>query len=202
MAPQYPVALRVTERVLKVLTGLNLLYGAGILLLLIASLVKRDLLLAALTGRPPADARGAFGGMRPMMVVGIAAIPIAHLLLGRLRGERVETVGIALHLDRQRHHVANGEHVHGAVGHDLDPAVARRCGLGMRSLVARHQPRGHGDAGGRDHHGEHRRDASREGTALPRKVLAQCHLVDHPRRRSSDPALPTVGQSRRGVVSG
>jgi hypothetical protein len=81
--PQYPATLTLTERVLKGLTVLNVLYGAGILVLLIASLVKPEPLFAALVGKPAAG--DAIRGMRLMMLVGLAAVPVAHVILARLR---------------------------------------------------------------------------------------------------------------------
>jgi hypothetical protein len=83
VAPSHPAALRVTERVLRALTALNLLYGMGILVLLIASLVVPGPLVAALVKKPASAA--AIGGMRLMMTVGIAAVPIAHVILAKLR---------------------------------------------------------------------------------------------------------------------
>lgn len=83
MTLQYPPALTLSERVLKGLTVLNLLYGAGILLLLTASFLKPEPLFAALAGKPVAG--DAIRGMRLMMVTGIAAVPVAHVLLARLR---------------------------------------------------------------------------------------------------------------------
>lgn len=85
MAPPYPLALTVTERVLKALTVLNVLYGLGILLLLVASVVNAQLLFSALTGKPLTEVSGAIRGMRLMMLVGIAAVPVAHVILARLR---------------------------------------------------------------------------------------------------------------------
>ena len=83
--PPYPAALTVAERVLKGLTVLNVVYGTGILLLLVASLAVPAPLFAALT-RKPADAAGAaIRGMRLMMIVGLAAVPVAHVILARLR---------------------------------------------------------------------------------------------------------------------
>lgn len=83
MTSKYPAALTMTERVLAGLTLLNLVYGTGILLLLIASLVKPEPLFAALAGKPAAG--DAIRGMRLMMVVGLAAVPVAHVILSRLR---------------------------------------------------------------------------------------------------------------------
>ena len=83
MAPQYPAALTVTERVLKGLTALNLVYGACLVVLLIGSLIAPGPLFAALAGKPLAG--DAIRGMRSMIMVGLAAVPITHVMLGRLR---------------------------------------------------------------------------------------------------------------------
>jgi hypothetical protein len=91
MALPYPAALTVTERVLKGLTVLNWLYGAGVLALLIASVVAAGPLFAALVGKPMDEAVGAVRGMRLMMVVGLAAVPVTHVILARLR-EMLATV--------------------------------------------------------------------------------------------------------------
>jgi hypothetical protein len=85
MAPQYPAALTGAERVLKALTVVNVLYGTGILLLLIASMAAPGPLFNALAGRPADVAGVAIRGMRLMMIVGLAAVPVAHVILARLR---------------------------------------------------------------------------------------------------------------------
>lgn len=87
MRPQQPAALTITERVLKGLTVLNLVYGTGILALLIASFAMPGLLYRGLAGGDlsGADAGAVINAMRLMMVVGLAAVPVAHVILGRLR---------------------------------------------------------------------------------------------------------------------
>jgi hypothetical protein len=85
MAPQYPAALTVTERVLKGLTVLNILYGTGILLLLIGSLAAPGPVFSALAGQAAAGARAVIRGMRLMMIVGLAAVPVTHVILRQLR---------------------------------------------------------------------------------------------------------------------
>jgi hypothetical protein len=85
MASQYPAVLKVAERVLKALTVLNIAYGTGILILLIASFVAAGPLFSALTGKSVHQASDAIQGMRLMMIVGIAAVPVAHVILARLR---------------------------------------------------------------------------------------------------------------------
>jgi DUF2975 family protein len=83
MAPRHPSALGVAERVVQWLTVLNALYGAGILLLLLASLAAPGFVFTALVGKPADGA--AIRAMRLLMVVGLAAVPVAHVILARLR---------------------------------------------------------------------------------------------------------------------
>lgn len=85
MATQYPTTLTLAERVVRGLTVLNVLYGTGILLLLIASLAAPATLFRALVGRPVDGTNGAIQWMRLLMVVGLAAVPVAHVILTRLR---------------------------------------------------------------------------------------------------------------------
>jgi hypothetical protein len=85
MARRYPAVLGVTERVLEGLTVLNALYGAGIVLLLVASLAAPGRVFTALAGRPADGAGDAIRGMRLIMVFGLAAVPVAHVILARLR---------------------------------------------------------------------------------------------------------------------
>ncbi|HKG92674.1 MAG TPA: DUF2975 domain-containing protein [Gemmatimonadaceae bacterium] len=85
MTSQYPAVLTGAERVLKGLTVLNVLYGTGILLLLLASLAAPGPLFNALVGKPADVASAAIRGMRLMMIVGIAAVPVAHVIFARLR---------------------------------------------------------------------------------------------------------------------
>jgi hypothetical protein len=85
MAPQYPAALTLTERVLKGLTVLNLLYGAGILILLSASLVAPGPVFGALGVKKAADAAHPSRALYFLMIVGLAAVPVAQVILGRLR---------------------------------------------------------------------------------------------------------------------
>jgi hypothetical protein len=85
MSTPYPMALAVAERVLKVCTVLNILYGAALVLLLGATLVAPTFISVALVGQQP-DASGTLLlGMRLLILVGFVAVPIAHGLLSRLR---------------------------------------------------------------------------------------------------------------------
>ena len=69
---------------LKILIGLNQLMGVAILALLVASLVARDAVMRALGAAPPAGNPRLVLGMRMVMVLGIAAVPVAHVVLTRL----------------------------------------------------------------------------------------------------------------------
>jgi Protein of unknown function (DUF2975) len=91
MPRSHPGALPVTRRVLRALVSLNLLAGALILALLIASLVAEGPVMEALGVRPAPGSPRLIWGMRLIMASGIAAVPIAHLVLTRLL-RIVETV--------------------------------------------------------------------------------------------------------------
>ncbi|MFL5538952.1 MAG: DUF2975 domain-containing protein [Longimicrobiaceae bacterium] len=67
---------------LKILVRLNQLMGVAILALLVASLSAEGPVMRAL-GVAPADHRLVLG-MRLVMVLGIAAVPVAHVVLTRL----------------------------------------------------------------------------------------------------------------------
>ena len=83
--------LPVTRKILKGLTVLNGTYGIGILAMLVTSFVAPQL-FAALGVKLEAEGSDRFvRGMRLIMVVGIAGVPITHSILSRLRAI-VETV--------------------------------------------------------------------------------------------------------------
>jgi hypothetical protein len=92
MPTRSPDALTLTRRLLRVLIRLNQLAGIAILALLAATLVAEGPVLGAL-GVPAAErtTRVAWG-MRLVMLLGIAAVPITHAVLTRLRSI-VRTVG-------------------------------------------------------------------------------------------------------------
>ena len=94
MNKSYPDTLTLSRRVLRVLIKLNLLMGALILVLLIASLIAESWVMRALGVRPvPGSNSMLFLGMRLIMVIGICSVPIAHLVLTRLLAI-VETVKV------------------------------------------------------------------------------------------------------------
>ena len=89
MSPPFPSALALSRAVLRTLIVLNLLLGAAIVTLLGASLIAEGPVTAALgvrRGNPTL-----LLGMRLIMLVGILSVPLAHVVLTRLRAI-VETV--------------------------------------------------------------------------------------------------------------
>ena len=86
-------ALMLSRRVLRVLIKLNLIMGAFILALLIASLVAESWVMKALGARPAPGNSMLFLGMRLIMVIGICSVPLVNLILKRLL-TIVETVKV------------------------------------------------------------------------------------------------------------
>lgn len=76
--------LGVTRTVLRAVTALNLLVGALILALFIATLVAEGPVMDALGVRQTDTRATLILGMRLIMLLGIAAVPLAHLVLTRL----------------------------------------------------------------------------------------------------------------------
>jgi Protein of unknown function (DUF2975) len=93
MTKSYPNTLKLSRRVLRVLTNLNLLMGAFILALLIASLIAESWVMRALGARPAPGNSMLFVGMRLIMVIGLCGVPIVHLILARLL-TIIETVSV------------------------------------------------------------------------------------------------------------
>jgi hypothetical protein len=93
MTKTYPDPLTLSRRVLRVLTKLNLLMGALVLALLIASLIAESWVMRALGARPAPGNSTLFVGMRLIMVLGLCGVPIVHLVLARLL-TIVETVRV------------------------------------------------------------------------------------------------------------
>jgi hypothetical protein len=79
---QDPFAL--SSGVLRVLIKLNLLTGALILALLIASLIAESWVMRALGVRPAQFNSTLFLGMRVIMVIGICTVPVVHFVSQRL----------------------------------------------------------------------------------------------------------------------
>lgn len=93
MTKSYADPLALSRRVLRVLTKLNLLMGALILALLVASLVAESWVMRALGAGTAGGNWMLFAGMRLIMVLGICAVPIVHVVLARLL-TIVETVSV------------------------------------------------------------------------------------------------------------
>ena len=86
-----PNALSLSHRVLSILIPLNFAAGLLILALLIASIVARDWVFYALGVHGVLKGGGLVAGMRAIMVIGIAAVPLVNVILRRLLA-MVETV--------------------------------------------------------------------------------------------------------------
>jgi hypothetical protein len=93
MTRSYPDALALSRRVLRILTKLNLMMGAFILALLIASLIAKVPVMEALGVRSlPGDSM-LFVGMRLIMAIGVCGVLVVHFVLTRLL-TIVETVSV------------------------------------------------------------------------------------------------------------
>ena len=80
----FPDALALSRRVLRGLVYVNGAYGVGILALLIASLVAEGPVMRALGVRSAEGSDTLIRGGRFIMIIGIASVPIAHVVLSRL----------------------------------------------------------------------------------------------------------------------
>lgn len=84
MSQRYPGALAVSRRLLRTLIFLNLLMGLLILGLLVASLVAEGTVMGALGIPPGAGSGRLILGGRAIMVLGLVAVPLGHIVLTRL----------------------------------------------------------------------------------------------------------------------
>jgi hypothetical protein len=91
MPRPYPNALSLSRRVLRALVALNLVAGALIAALFVMSLVVPSWLTTALGGRLSDGGATLVLGMRAIMLIGVAAVPLTHVVLSRLLAI-VETV--------------------------------------------------------------------------------------------------------------
>jgi len=80
----HSTALRATWVTLRILIVLNWIFGALIFALLAISFQAREWTWRALGIGAVAGHEGVVAGMRAIMVLGIAGIPIAHVVLSRL----------------------------------------------------------------------------------------------------------------------
>lgn len=85
--------LRASRALLRVLLVVNFLLGAAILGLLIASLVAEEAVMTVLGVQHAAGSAGFVGGMKAIMLVGIASVPLAYVVLQRLLAI-IDTVGL------------------------------------------------------------------------------------------------------------
>jgi hypothetical protein len=90
MSQPYAAALPITNTVLRILIVLNWLYGAAILVLLVAA-PTRQWIMSSLGLSPGPEAERLILGLRAVAVVGLAAVPLNHVVLARLLAI-VETV--------------------------------------------------------------------------------------------------------------
>jgi hypothetical protein len=79
----YPAALTAARVILRILVPLNIVVGVMIATLLVASLVSPSVMTAVVGGRRDLHS-GLILGMRLLAVIGICAIPLAHVLYTRL----------------------------------------------------------------------------------------------------------------------
>src|SRR5688500_16349039 len=91
MPSTLPDPLSLSRKVLRTVIVLNLLMGAFILALLVASLVAEDLVMTALGAPPTGDNVAQIMGLRAIAVLGLLAVPVTHVVLTRLLAI-VETV--------------------------------------------------------------------------------------------------------------
>lgn len=77
--------LRTARGLLTALLYANVVYGLAILGLLVASLVVPGPLFEALGVRPAGDREVLERGMQLVMLLGIASVPVAYVILSRLR---------------------------------------------------------------------------------------------------------------------
>lgn len=84
-------ALPLTRHVIRLLILMNLLWGIAILSLLVATLTAPGPVLSALGVHPATGNDQRILGMRMIMVLGVASVPLIHAALTRL-GAMVETV--------------------------------------------------------------------------------------------------------------
>ena len=85
--------LLISRRILRLLMGLNALYGVLVLAMFIAAWLYPAWTGTALGVRLAAGGERLFDGMRLVMVLGLTAVPLTHLVLARLLAI-VDTVGL------------------------------------------------------------------------------------------------------------
>ena len=84
MATSFPDALVLTRQVLRVLRLLNPIVGVLILSLLVARIISETAVMGALGAHPEPGSAMRFLGMRLIMIMGIGAVSVVHVVLTRL----------------------------------------------------------------------------------------------------------------------
>ncbi len=79
-----PVALTASRIALRILLILNCVYGAAILVILIASFAAEKPIMTALGVPPSAETEPLIQGMRAMALLGLVTIPLHYVILRRL----------------------------------------------------------------------------------------------------------------------
>jgi hypothetical protein len=131
-----PAALSLTRQVIRLLILVNLLWGVAILSLLVATLIAPGPVLDALGAHAAPGNVQRVLGMRTIMVLGIASVPLIHAALRWLRA-MVETVRLgdpfvqenAVRLARIAWVVLGLELLHLAVGAVVAAASSRTAPL-------------------------------------------------------------------------
>lgn len=77
-------SLSLSRKLIRTLMALNLLMGALIVVLFVASLVAGDYVMRALGMAPRGDGSLLIALARTIMVIGMLSVPLAHLILTRL----------------------------------------------------------------------------------------------------------------------
>jgi len=84
MTKDFPAALPIAHGVLRIVIVLNWLFGAAILVLLIATIVAEQWTMSALGIQPSPDNWPVTNGMRAIAALGLVAIPLNYVVLKRL----------------------------------------------------------------------------------------------------------------------
>lgn len=84
MTHSYPAPLALSRSVLRTLIVLNLLVGVLLLGLLVTSVVVGDQVMRTLAAGTPQANATLFLGMRLVVVIGVAGVPVVHFVLTRL----------------------------------------------------------------------------------------------------------------------
>ncbi|TAJ20498.1 MAG: DUF2975 domain-containing protein, partial [Dehalococcoidia bacterium] len=84
MSSSPPDTVSLSRKTLKVVMALNLLTGGLIVGLLVASVIASSTVFRALGVTAGQDNTALITGMRLIMVIGIIAVPLAHVILSRL----------------------------------------------------------------------------------------------------------------------